>query len=357
MAAAAAAFVKPPEEIQLSTGNPAHSWGKWKRRFEIYIQATGSSTQPGAQKVGLLLNHIGDAGIEIYANFTFDEIDDKNYFAIVVATFDAYFTNRDPQLMLREKFWFHLRREPGQSIDSWVNTVKEKAAECKFPPDYAEQAVRDKVTFSCTEDSAKLKLYDVGADLSLDNAIRILALKEATKFELRETKSASIDSVRQKYVHKRKGDQTYHNASHKHDKLCGYCNTKHEYGKTNCPAAKSKCIFCKKVGHFQAVCRSKRHVSMVADHVNEVRGRDNATPAMTPSFVGGVDDKSRLNTGWHIRLCAGSGSEDLQWCIDTGAQVSVMPENMYQPSFGPLLETDRILTGAGEAKLDTVGYV
>ena len=34
-----------------------------------------------------------------------------------------------------------------------------------------------------------------------------------------------------------------------------------------------------------------------------------------------------------------------------------MPENMYQPSFGPLLETERILTGAGEAKLDTVGYV
>ena len=109
MAAAAAAFVKPPEEIQLSTGNPAHSWGKWKRRFEIYLQSTGSSTQPGAQKVGLLLNHIGDAGIEIYANFTFDEIDDKNDFAIVVAKFDAYFTKRDPQLMLREKCWFHLR--------------------------------------------------------------------------------------------------------------------------------------------------------------------------------------------------------------------------------------------------------
>ena len=34
-----------------------------------------------------------------------------------------------------------------------------------------------------------------------------------------------------------------------------------------------------------------------------------------------------------------------------------MPENMHQPSCGPLLEPDRILTGAGEAKLDTVGYV
>ena len=132
------------------------------------------------------------------ANFTFDTNDEKNDFAIVVEKVDAYFTKRDPQLMLREKCWFHLRREPGQSIDSWVNTVKEKAAEYKFPPDYAEQVARDKVTFSCTEDSAKFNLFDVGADLSLENAFRILALKEAAKFELRETKSANIDSVRQR---------------------------------------------------------------------------------------------------------------------------------------------------------------
>ena len=188
--------------------------------------------------------------------------------------------------MLREKCWFHLRREPGQSIDSWVNTIKETAAECKFPPDYAEQAVRDKVTFSCTEDSAKLKLYDVGADLSLENAIRILALKEATIFELRETKSANIDLVRQKYVHKRKGGQTYHNVRQKQDNVCGYCNSKHVYGKNNCPAAKIQCNFSKKVGHFQTVCRSKRHVSMVTGHVNEVKGHDNARHALTPSFVG-----------------------------------------------------------------------
>ena len=125
-------------------------------------------------------------------------------------------------------------------------------------------------------------------------------------------------------------------------------------GNNNCPAAKSKCNNCKKVGNSHAVCRSKRHVSMVTYHVNEVKGRDNATPALTPSFVGGVDDKSRINTGWHILLCARSGFEDLQWCNETGAQVSVMPANMYQSLFGPLLEPGRILTGAGEATRDTV---
>ena len=82
----------------------------------------------------MLLNHIGDAAIEIYANFTFNEIDDKYYFPIVVAKFDAYFTKRDLQLMFREKVWFHVMREPGQSVGSLGNTVKEKAAECNFPP-------------------------------------------------------------------------------------------------------------------------------------------------------------------------------------------------------------------------------
>ena len=50
--------------------------------------------------------------------------------------------------MLPEKFWLHLRPEPTQTFDSWVVTIKERAAQCKFPPDFYEQAVRDKLTFS-----------------------------------------------------------------------------------------------------------------------------------------------------------------------------------------------------------------
>ena len=117
------------------------------------------------------------------------------YFAIVVANFDEYFQKRDPQLMLREKFWLHLKQEPTQTFDSWVVTVRERAAECKFPADFYEQAVRDKLTFSCKEDNYKLKLYDEGAALSLKKAVKILSLKEATKRELQESKTAEIESV------------------------------------------------------------------------------------------------------------------------------------------------------------------
>ena len=97
--------------------------------------------------------------------------------------------------MLREKFWLHLRGEPVQTFDSWVVTAKETASECKFPVDFYEKAVRDKLTFFCMEDSYKLKLFDKEAACSLENTVKILSLREATKRELQESKTAEIESV------------------------------------------------------------------------------------------------------------------------------------------------------------------
>lgn len=201
-------FAKPPEPLEILMGNPAHLWGKWKQKFEIYLKAIGASKKPDELKVGLQLNRIGEPCLEIYLNFTYlPERDnpaggeeklpakDSDNYATVVANFDEYFQKRDPQLMLREKFWLHLKQEPTQTFDSWVVTVRERAAECKFPADFYEQAVRDKLTFSCKEDNYKLKLYDEGAALSLKKAVKILSLKEATKRELQESKTAEIESV------------------------------------------------------------------------------------------------------------------------------------------------------------------
>ena len=98
--------------------------------------------------------------------------------------------------MLREKLWFHLKREPTQTFDSWVVTVEERAAEGKFPADFYEQAVRDKLTFFCKEDSYKLRIYDEGAALSLEKAMKILSLKVATKGELQESKTIQREGTR-----------------------------------------------------------------------------------------------------------------------------------------------------------------
>ena len=138
--------------MKIERGNPSHSWTLWKRKFDIYLRATGSSTEPDEKKVGLLLNHIGEEGLDIYDTFTFLParpnpiqgqpalpMEDLNHYETVLEKYADYFGRRDPQLMLREKFWFHLKREPSQTLESWVLAIKKLAAECKFPATYMNQ--------------------------------------------------------------------------------------------------------------------------------------------------------------------------------------------------------------------------
>ena len=276
--------------------------------------------------------------------------------------------------MLREIFGFHLAREPNQTFDSWVVTVKERAAECKFPPEFLEQAVRDKLTFTCADDRSKLKLYDVGAPLTLDKAITILSMKEATNRELQESKTATIESIRQA-PYANSPDARTQSAGTKpqfrRQEKCGYCGRNHPRGKVNCPAANTHCNSCSKVGHFAAVCGSKPDT-----RVSQVQGEgDSMTQHNAAMFVGMVNagaspnhadtqhgpeltqttgsHKKPTEPGWHIKLQV--NDKELTWCIDTGAQVSVMPESMYETVYGKLSTPDKHLVGAGESPLATVG--
>ncbi|XP_048579732.1 uncharacterized protein LOC125561017 [Nematostella vectensis] len=193
----------------------------------------------------------------------------------VIEKFDQYFTKRDPQLMLREKFWFQLQREPNQSFDSWVITVRGRAAECKFPPEF--QAIRDKLTFSCVDDRSKLKLHEEGAGLSLDKTITILSMKEASSRELQESKTATIERVGLRAPGKTAPQYAQRSETKSKRRQppnrCGYCGRDHPRDKINCPAANVRCDKCIKVGHFAAVCRSKPNtrVSQVEDaHEGEI---------------------------------------------------------------------------------------
>ena len=59
----------------------------------------------------------------------------------------------------------------------------------------------------------------------------------------------------------------------------------------------------------------------------------------------------RSDTGWHVKLKI-QNQDMLTWCIDTGAQVSVMPEVIYKSSYETL--SDRELVGAGDVPLMTL---
>ena len=201
---------------------------------------------------------------------------------------------------------------------------------------------------------------------------RILSLKEATKRELQESKTAEIESVtprgnrpdphagqdteqRNQRDSKRKAFQTS-------GRNCGYCNRRHPPGKKNCPAADTRCSKCNKMGHFPIICKS-----VPPKTVNEVLETEDD---FSLTFVGGVTTPTCSNTSkaepaansqisrsdpeWHVKLKI-QDQDMLTRCIDTGAQVSVMPEHIYKSSYGTLSKSDRELVGAGDVPLKTLG--
>lgn len=139
-----------------------------------------------------------------------------------------------------------------------------------------------------------MKLYDQGAALSLENTVKILSLKEATKRELQESKTAEIESVTQR--DSKPDPQTMNNPQRglksdsrrrsfqPNSRHCGYCNRQYPRGRRNCPAPETRCSKCHKLGHFSIICRSApvHMVNQVLDNEGDssptLFGRVTTTP-------------------------------------------------------------------------------
>ena len=146
--------------------------------------------------------------------------------------------------------------------------------------------IRDKLVFSRRDDTPKLKLYDVGAVLTLRKTTEISLIRELTSKELANTKAATVDACRQTETWTTPKSSTLKCEVWSTEK-CGYCNKKRPPGKKNCPATITNCRKCHCLQRFPV------HVVRQDDHPDE-----------GDYLVGGVRDKPTLSTdpGWHVKL-------------------------------------------------------
>ena len=397
---AASNLVKPPDDLKVNAENPSQEWKRWKSRFDIFLMAGGMSRKADPIKTGLLLNHIGSDGLDIYQNFEFaEQTDDQpaelpDDYQTVIDKFEAYFNRRDPQLMLREQFWYKIQRFPGQSFESWVRNLKEKASACKFAD--RDIMIRDKLVFSCDDESTKMKLYDIGANLTLQKTIDTISIREATRKELEQTKSdlaneaqahnfvdkVSTSSRKDTHVQQNqlRNPQYRQNTSQNHQSKnnnggrqtnnhlqssrplptqnCRFCNRNHTPGKRNCPAADKTCGSCGLKGHFSLCCFRKNRISAI-EHDNLDLDRESSDDETASINAVKKRNNRKFGRGWHINLQVGPKDEkdEHTWCIDTGAEVSVMPASVYRRCYGALIPSDRKLYGPGNQALQVKGYV
>ena len=122
---------------------------------------------------------------------------------------------------------------------------------------------------------------------------------------------------------------------------CQRCGRAPAHDRQKCPARQARCRKCGKLGHFQAVCRTKS--------VSEVRLEDAND---LDAFLGTVQSGDKH--AWRIKLPL--DEQEVEWRIDTGADVTAIPEKLFkQLPRKMLLPVYKRVRGAGQQLLSVKG--
>ena len=102
--------------------------------------------------------------------------------------------------------------------------------------------------------------------------------------------------------------------------LCSYCGRTKHVGKQACPAKGKVCFKCNKLNHYSRMCKSKT--------VHEVEVPDDLNCEDGDFFIGVVNDVNQEKDEISVNLSI-EDSNSIKVKLDTGAQVNVMPVQVY----------------------------
>ncbi|XP_067947479.1 uncharacterized protein [Watersipora subatra] len=247
----------------------------------------------------------------------------------LINAFDTYFGVRTNTIVERAKF--NKLAQGNDGIDVFINKLYRQAEYCNYGA-LREELIHGRLVVGVTDDSLSKKLQSE-LDLTLNTAVDICRRYKPAKQAQTvvrpsiEGSSESVDSV--KHGKNRKsmkataknvrpittGAVSYNPYSASQPKACHRCG-KGFHPKSSCPAIKSVCNHCRKIGHWKSVCRQLSKVS-------EVQVAENIS---TPHFLGEVKPVKVDNCSWSVRI-----NNPFSDCpevisvfkLDTGAAVSV----------------------------------
>jgi hypothetical protein len=230
--------------------------------------------------------------------------------------------------------FFKRNQDKGESLDAYITTLLKLSETCAFG-DLRESLVRDRLVYGIRDDHVREKLLGK-RDLDLDKCIDILKYSELTHFQAEEISSedaqtnfvkrvrprkieksnseAATSSIKSKI--KSKSDTSYQKefVTPQTSKDCTFCGRRHVNKKENCPAWGKRCRSCKKVGHFEKMCRSSK-VHQVTQEVEYLY--ISSSVKNSPKHQAFVTFKVNQN-------------KDVAFQIDTGATCNVMPLKVYE---------------------------
>ena len=169
---------------------------------------------PSKQKFCVLLNCLGNDGIEIFN--TFDQDWRKASLDETTKFFNDHCFASVSECFERYKFWCRDQHQ-GESINNYVTDLKDLSRTCNFEQQ-KEKIMCDRLVFGVYDKTVKERLLRESA-LNLQKAVEIGRAAESSRNKFKEMVSKTqvhmVNKTRNMVVEKKAND-------------CGYCGTEHQ---------------------------------------------------------------------------------------------------------------------------------
>ena len=157
------------------------------------MTASGKIKQDEKVQCAILLHKIGEEALQIYNTFRFATGEDPNRIADLKKKFEDYFNPRKNTVFKRYKFW-ECKQQEGESIDQFITEWKTCAKSCQFG-NQQDSLIRDRIVFGASDTRLKERLHRESSDLTLEKAVSLCRVAEASAKQLKEVQTSEMVPV------------------------------------------------------------------------------------------------------------------------------------------------------------------
>ena len=223
--------------------------------------------------------------------------------------------------------FFNMKQEENETLDEYWKRLVDIERKCDFNNVTPKEIITYKFAATIKDKKARdkfikgpLKIQLVLETIELDNYNRKYGDKKPKiKKAKRDSTSSSTSSEQVGHNNQLRKRKTHFNEKRKIlNKNCRFCGKPNWSMEHVCPARRSQCNNCKKMGHFAKVCKSKTN-SRITEAVSS---GSNTEPWPEIDHIQSVNGINRVDFYKTILLVQG---QPIEFIIDTGSPVTIIP--------------------------------
>ncbi|CAC5418952.1 unnamed protein product [Mytilus coruscus] len=348
-------FKQPPEIDYSHEDNLSEKWKRWKQTMNLYLEvAMGEKTEK--EQCRAVVYVIGLEGREIYNTFNFGE-NEADKLEVLLKKFEDYCIPKKNVTVIRHRFNTRVQNS-SESIDQYLTDLKLIAKNCEFEH-LKDGLIRDRIV--CGMNSSRVKERLIRMDgLTLDKAVGICRANEESRKQMKTlNEEEQVHALRRKTQNQEPTAKKATQRKFRADKIMrSESRIRVSVVESAEQLTREETVLHKVKSAINAKSRITIRSFVNQSFRKSVHRLDEYSSCKSDGenyFVGAVNRKMEIKENACFSSFKLQG-KTVQFKIDTGAQVNILPLSIYKKlSKVKLSKTFTSLTSYSGDKLKVVG--